>query len=98
MPYIRLPDDSYFKFPDDEAPEAAYARAQAKYPEAFKAPTPPDTGFTGAFKAGVESLKGDVAAIGAGLHLPGAQEAALQHQEEAKRMFKPTQEGWTEAP
>lgn len=35
MAYIRLPDNSYFKVPEDSTPEAAMQLAQQKYPKAF---------------------------------------------------------------
>jgi hypothetical protein len=35
MAYIRLPDNSYFKVPENSSPEAAMQMAQQKYPKAF---------------------------------------------------------------
>lgn len=35
MAYIRLPDNSYFKVPENSTPEAAMQVAQQKYPKAF---------------------------------------------------------------
>lgn len=101
MAYLRLPDNSYFKIPEGSSPQEAYAIARQKYPEAFKAPEPKDTGFTGAFKSSVESLKGDVGALAGKLGIID-EEAAQKYVEEKKRAaeakFAPTEEGWTEAP
>lgn len=61
----------------------------------------PDTGFTGAFKAGTERLKGDVAALAGRTGIMNT-EAAEQYREQkerlAQRMFTPTEEGFAEAP
>ena len=101
MAYLRLPDNSYFKIPEGSSAQEAYALAQKKYPEAFKAPETRDTGFTGAFKSSVESLKGDIGALAGKVGLMD-EEAAQKYVEEKKRAaeekFKPTEEGWSEAP
>jgi hypothetical protein len=74
------------------------------YPEAFKQPEPqakPESGFLPAAKAGIASLKGDVAALAGktGLMDEAAAEKYIQEQEEyKKRTFAPTQEGWLQAP
>lgn len=60
-----------------------------------------DTGFTGAFGAGKERLKGDVAAVLGRTGLMDV-EAAERYKAEkdilAEKMFKPTTAGWTESP
>ena len=60
-----------------------------------------DTGFTGAFSAGKERLKGDIAALAGRTGIMDV-EAAERYKAEkdilAERMFKPTTDGWTESP
>ena len=61
----------------------------------------PDTGFTGAAKASYQTLKGDIAALAGKTGLMDVNEAEKYQQErqaEAKRIFKPTEAGWTESP
>jgi hypothetical protein len=69
-------------------------------------PKPEETtsGFTGAFGAGIASLKGETALTGAKVasmfgvdKLKEAEEYRAKQEEEAKK-FKPTEKGWTEAP
>lgn len=60
-----------------------------------------DTGFTGATKASYQRLKGDIAALAGRAGLMDVEEAQkYKEAQEAKaeRIFKPTEEGWTEAP
>jgi len=101
MAYLRLPDNSYFTIPEGASPQEAYALARQKYPEAFQPPKPKDTGFTGAFKASKEELKGDVAALLGRTGLMDeakAEEYAKAQKQKAQDIFAPTQEGWTDAP
>jgi hypothetical protein len=61
----------------------------------------PDTGFTGAAKASYQTLKGDIAALAGKTGLMDVAEAEKyqkERQAEAQKVFKPTEEGWTEAP
>jgi len=69
-------------------------------------PKPEETtsGFTGAFGAGLASLKGETALTGAKVasmfgvdKLKEAEEYRAKQEEEARK-FKPTEKGWTEAP
>jgi len=79
--------------------------AQA-YQEAKGLPEPvdnikADTGFTGAFSAGKERLKGDIALLAGKTGLMSLEDAERYKREKdilAQRMFKPTEEGFTEAP
>jgi hypothetical protein len=60
-----------------------------------------DTGFTGAFSAGKERLKGDVVLLAGKAGLMSLEDAERYKQEKdalAQRMFKPTEEGWSQAP
>lgn len=102
--YVPLPDGTYATVREDETPQEAYARARKEYPEAFKRREPeakPESGFTPALRAGFESLKGEAALTAGKLGLMGLKEAEeyrAAREAEAKRIFKPTEEGWTEAP
>ena len=60
-----------------------------------------DTGFTGAFKAGTERLKGDVAALAGRTGIMDVEKAEKYKKEreaEAEAIFEPTQETWGQAP
>jgi hypothetical protein len=101
MPYLRLPDGSYMDVPEGVSQSEALAHAKQKYADLYKPPEKPDTGLTGAAKASYQTLKGDVAALAgrAGLmDIAEAEKYQKERQEEAKRVFKPTEEGWAEAP
>ena len=102
--YLPLPDGSSVTIREGESPQDAWARAQRMYPEAF-APkgeeAKPEGGFVAATKAGLAGLKGDIAALAgrSGLMNEAAAEKYIKEQEEyKKKTFKPTEEGWTEAP
>lgn len=61
----------------------------------------PESGFFPAARAGFESLKGEAALTAGKLGLMGLKEAEeyrAKRKEEAEKIFKPTEEGWTEAP
>jgi len=101
MPYLRLPDGSYMEVPEGVSQGEALAHAREKYKELFTPAVKPDTGLTGAAKAGYQTLKGDIAALAGKTGLMDVEEAQKYQQErqaEAARVFKPTEEGWTEAP
>jgi hypothetical protein len=69
--------------------------------ELFGAEPPPDTGFTGAMKSSYERMKGEGALLAGKvglMSLPEAEEYKKQQDVKAEKTFKPTQEGWTEAP
>jgi len=103
--YLPLPDGSSVTIREGETPQQAWERAQEMYPEAFgirqKQEAGPEGGFLAASKAGLASLKGDVAAVAGrtGAIDEAAAEKYIQEQEEyKKKTFAPTQKGWTEAP
>ena len=101
MPYLRLPDGSYMDVPDGVTQREALAHAKEKYKDLYTPPEKPDTGLTGAAKASYQTLKGDVAALAgrAGLmDVAEAEKYQKERQAEAQRIFKPTEESWTEAP
>jgi hypothetical protein len=60
-----------------------------------------DTGATGAFKAGKENILADFERFKGKTGIKDVEEAeraAQEHETKAKQVFKPTEEGWTEAP
>ena len=104
--YLPLPDGSSVTIQDGETPEQTWARAQRVYPEAFgvikkkEEVAPPQSGFMPAAKAGVSSLKSDIAALAGrtGLMDEAAAEKYIQEQEAYRqKTFKPT-ETFSEAP
>jgi hypothetical protein len=101
---VPLPDGTKVAVRPGETPESAYARAQKMYPEAFASETPveqPKSGLKAAFKSGLAGLGADVAAlkgkVGIGSLEEAEREIAKQKAYQAKT-YKPTEEGWTEAP
>jgi Large polyvalent protein associated domain 38 len=61
----------------------------------------PQSGFLAATEAGTEELKGSTAALLGRVGLMDPAEAAAyrrERQAEARRVYKPTEEGWTQAP
>lgn len=102
--YLPLPDGNSLLMKEGETPQEAWARAQRQFPDSFKSKereAQPEGGFVAATKAGLASLKGDVAALAgrSGLMDEAAAEKYIKEQEEyKKRTFKPTEEGWTQAP
>ena len=65
--YIRLPNGAYYEAPAGLDYSDAVRKAYQDYPEAFgQTPSPkslPQSGFMAASKAGLASLKSDVAAL-----------------------------------
>lgn len=105
--YARLPDGSLFPAAEGETYEQTMQAAYAKYPERFgvqeQAPegAGPKSGFMPAMRAGWENLKGDVAALAGRsgiMDLPAAEKYRAERQAAAQKVFKPTEEGWSEAP
>lgn len=104
--YIPLPNGAYFELQEGERPEVGLRRAQAKYPEAFAAPASapaakPESGFMPALRAGATELGGGISALMGKVGLKDEAKAEAEYQAAKKRaaeIFKPTEEGWTEAP
>ena len=101
---VPLPDGTKVAVRPGETPESAYARAQKMYPEAFASDTPveqPKSGFKAALKSGISGLQEGYAAlkgkVGIGSLEEAEQEIAKQRAYQAKT-FKPTEEGFLEAP
>lgn len=102
--YLPLPDGSSLKLREGETPAEGWARAQQQYPEAFARAAPaeePKGGFIPATKAGVASLKSDVAALlgrTGVIDIPTAEQYMREQEEYQRRVFKPTEKGFLEAP
>lgn len=106
--YLPLPDGNSVTIREGETPTQAWIRAQEMFPASFglKPEQPeekvqPKGGFIPALKAGASSLKSDITALAgrAGLMDEAAAEQALREGEAYRaKTFKPTTEGWTEAP
>ena len=104
---VQLPDGSWFPLKDGEDPREAVLEARKLYPEAFgvkkeeEKPSRDTSGFKAAASAGLERLKGE-AALTAGkaglMDTQAAEEYYKSRQAAAEKRFKPTEEGWTEAP
>jgi hypothetical protein len=94
----QLFDGTILEFPDD-TDKSVIDRTVKKVTEEKQ--IKPDTGFTGAFSAGKERLKGDVALLAGKTGLMSLEDAERYKQEKdalAQLMFKPTEEGWSQAP
>lgn len=90
--YLTLPNGNSIEVPEGMDARTAYAKAMEQFPAAFGL-TPseekkPESGFTAGFKSGVESLKGDVGALGAALGVEGASEYAKQQREKAAQIYE----------
>jgi hypothetical protein len=107
--YLPLPDGNSVTIREGESPDQAWERAKQMYPASFgfeeeKKPEEgpgPQGGFMPALKSGFSSLKGDVAALAGktGLMDEAAAEKYIAEQKKyQQKTFKPTEEGWTEAP
>ncbi len=81
----------------DKGPWSEYSA----FPQFPKPEEKPDTGFTGALKSSYETLKGEAALVAGKTGIMSLEEAEKYYagqQEKARKAFKPTEEGWTEAP
>jgi hypothetical protein len=104
--YVQLPDGGFFPLKKGEDPNSALREAEKLYPQAFgiikkkEEVAPAQSGFTAASKAGLASLKADIAALAGrtGLMDEAAAEKYIQEQEAYRqKTFKPT-ETFGEAP
>jgi len=94
----QLFDGTILQFPDD-TDKSVIDRTVKRVTEEKQ--IKPDTGFTGAFSAGKERLKGDVALLAGKTGLMSLEDAERYKEEKdalAQKMFKPTEEGWSQAP
>jgi hypothetical protein len=104
--YVQLPDGGFFPLKEGEDPNSALREAEKLYPQAFgitqkkETVAAPQSGFKAATKAGLASLKSDVAALAGrtGLMDEANAEKYIQEQEAYRqKTFKPT-ETFGEAP
>ncbi len=101
---VRLPDGSMFPINEGETEAQALAAAYEKYPDAWGTPAQgagPKSGMRAAFGAGVEGLKGDIAALAGRsgiMDLAAAEKYRAEKQQKAKEIFKPTEDNWIESP
>ena len=94
----QLFDGTTLEFPDD-TPKSVIDKTVERATEERQVKS--DTGFTGALSAGTERLKGDIAALAGRVGITNTDEAEAYkaHKERlAEKKFKPTEEGWSEAP
>lgn len=101
MPYLRLPSGAYVEVPEGMSQSEALSKAREQFKDQFQPAEKPDTGFTGAAKASYQTLKGDIAALAGKtglMDIDAAEKYQKERQAEAQKVFKPTEEGWTEAP
>lgn len=101
--YLNLPSGNSILLGEGEDPQQAYIRALKEYPEefGFQKTSTAKGGFGAAFSAGLSRLGGEAALTAGklGLLTPEEAEARYKRQlEKARGIFKPTEEGWTEAP
>jgi len=93
---VALPDGRTVEFPDSVPREKAAEIIRQQLGGAG-----PESGGMAALKAGFESLKGSTAALLGKTGVMDIEQAAQYQKEkeaEARRIFKPTEQGWTEAP
>ena len=106
--YVELPNGQYFPLKKGEDPYTALNEAQQLYPNIFgikpkeKPPEEqPQSGFVPAFKSSASELKGNLALLAGktGLISPErAEDIAAEEKKYQEKTFKPTEEGWTQAP
>lgn len=93
---VALPDGRTVEFPDSVPKEKAAEIIRQQLGGAA-----PESGGVAAFKAGLESLKGSTAALLGKtgiMDINAAAEYQKEKEAEARRIFKPTEKGWTEDP
>ena len=103
--YLTLPDGNSVTIREGETPAQTLARAQRDFPNSFpKVQTQeaqPETGFFPAMRGTFEEMKGQTA-LAAGktgiMDLAAAEKYYKQQQEEARKIYKPTEESFAEAP
>ena len=99
--YIQLPDGSYLELKPGQSPEEGIKAAFRLYPESFSTPEPQapvadKQGFMAGIRSGIENLKGDVGALGAGLGIEGGEAYARAQAAKAAQLYE--QPKFSEAP
>jgi hypothetical protein len=99
---VEGPDGRIYEVEGPEGATTAQVIAAVRRQIATKAPAPkPEGGFIAAAKAGATELGGGLSALAGKLGLKDEAKAEAEYQAAKKRaaeIFKPTEEGWTEAP
>jgi hypothetical protein len=108
--YAELFDGTRLEFPDGTDPSVIAATAKKvtlslPKPEAQPVEGPPvanpQGGFSGALAGSTEQIQADISRLAGKIGLKDTAQAerdARMHEAEAKKVFKPTEQGWTEAP
>jgi hypothetical protein len=100
--YIQLPNGTYVQLREGQSPDEGMLEALDVFPEAFglskaaPAPVADKQGFMAGIRSGIENLKGDVGALGAGLGIEGGEEYARAQAAKAAELYQ--QPEFTEAP
>ncbi len=87
--------------PEGATEEQAIQYAQANWASLLASQPQPKSGTGAAFRAGVENIKGDITGLAGRTGLMDVEEAARKQQaykQKAAGIFKPTEEGWLDAP
>jgi hypothetical protein len=102
---VRARFPQYDNLTDKQLADALHAKFYSDIPKADFYEriglTKPKSGFGAAARASVESLKGEAALLGGKLGLiseKDAQRYQAEQEDIARGIFRPTKEGWTEAP
>ena len=103
--YLTLPDGNSVTIREGETPAQTWERAQRDFPNSFpKVQTQeakPESGFFPAIRGTFEEIKGQTA-LTAGkagiMDLDAAEKYYKQQQEESRKIFKPTEESFAQAP
>jgi hypothetical protein len=103
--YLPLPDGNSVTIQPGETPQQTWARALQMYPESFggkakeeQAPVSTAKGLIPAFKGAFQELKGQTALTAGKLGLTNEEEAQKYYEAQKAKGYKPTEEGWLEAP
>jgi hypothetical protein len=103
--YLPLPDGNSVTIQAGETPQQTWARALQMYPESFggkpkeEAPkAPEEKGLIPALKGSFQTMKGEAALTAGKLGLMDEAEAQKYYEQQKTKAYKPTEEGWLEAP
>jgi hypothetical protein len=103
--YLPLPDGNSVTIQPGETPQQTWARALQMYPESFggkakeeQAPVSTAKGLIPAFKGTFQELKGQTALTAGKLGLTDEAQAQKYYEAQKAKGYKPTEEGWLEAP
>ena len=99
---IQAPNGKTYQIegPDGASQDEVISEVLRQNPDAGQA-TKAESGFMPALKAGYQNVKGDIAALAGRtglMDVDAAEQYKKEREAEAKQIFKPTEEGWTQAP